>query len=166
MKFVRPDLRARENVFYWQDDPSKIQQGRKSGKLLKVGIPSINGSDGSYYYWLCYLSGKYKQNLGDLEKRWICKNFQTRVSEQEHLFNGSLAKDKQTSGKCFQTSLILSAIFDRQGLLVAALIDLRTKKAEKSTPQLLQGFWYKLMKQNPKIVGMLPTVATKSYKQQ
>ena len=32
MKFVPPDLRAGEYVFYWQEDPSKIQQGRKSGK--------------------------------------------------------------------------------------------------------------------------------------
>ena len=60
----------------------------------------------------------------------------------------------------------LSAILDRQGLLVAAPIDLRTKKAENFTPQLLQGFWYKLKKKNPKIVAMSSTVATKSYKQQ
>ena len=31
MKFVLPDLRAGENVFYWKEDPSKIHQGRKSG---------------------------------------------------------------------------------------------------------------------------------------
>ena len=41
--FVPPDLRARESVFYWQDDPSKIQQGRKSGKWLKVEIVAIKG---------------------------------------------------------------------------------------------------------------------------
>ena len=43
MKFVPPDLRARENVFYWQEDPSKIHQGRKSGKWLKVEIIAIKG---------------------------------------------------------------------------------------------------------------------------
>ena len=32
MKFVPPDLRAGENVLSWQEDPSKIRQGRKSGK--------------------------------------------------------------------------------------------------------------------------------------
>ena len=26
-RFVPPDLRAGEHVFYWQEDPSKIQQG-------------------------------------------------------------------------------------------------------------------------------------------
>ena len=31
LKFVPPDLRAGENVFHWQEDPSIIQQGRKSG---------------------------------------------------------------------------------------------------------------------------------------
>ena len=31
LKFVPPDLRAGENAFYWHEDPSKIQQGRKSG---------------------------------------------------------------------------------------------------------------------------------------
>ena len=36
LKFVPPDLRTREHVFYWQEDPSKIQQGRKSGRWLKV----------------------------------------------------------------------------------------------------------------------------------
>ena len=44
MKFVPPDLRAGEHVFYWQEDPSKIQQGRKSGKWLKVEIIAVKGS--------------------------------------------------------------------------------------------------------------------------
>ena len=30
-------------MFYWQDDPSKIQQGRKSGKWLKVEIIAVKG---------------------------------------------------------------------------------------------------------------------------
>ena len=32
MKFFPPDLRVGESVFYWQEDPSRIQQGRKSEK--------------------------------------------------------------------------------------------------------------------------------------
>ena len=58
----------------------------------------------------------------------------------------------------------LSAIPDRQGLQVAAPIDMRTKKAESFSPQLLQGFWHKLKKKNPKIVLMSPTFETKSFK--
>ena len=53
-------------------------------------------------------------------------------------------------GKCVQTILILSAILDRQGLLVAAPVGLGTKRAENFTPQLLQGFWYKLKKRSPR----------------
>ena len=30
-------------MFYWQEDPSIIQQGRKSGKWLKVEIVAIMG---------------------------------------------------------------------------------------------------------------------------
>ena len=41
MKFVPPDLRVGESVFYWQEDPSKIQQIRKSGKWLKVEIIAV-----------------------------------------------------------------------------------------------------------------------------
>ena len=36
------------------------------------------------------------------------------------------------------------AVLDGQGLQVAAPIDLRTKKAERFSPQLIQGFWQKL----------------------
>ena len=43
MKFVLPDLRMRESVFYWQEDPNKIQQGRKSGRRLKVEILVVEG---------------------------------------------------------------------------------------------------------------------------
>ena len=51
---------------------------------------------------LALLSFQRKEaNEGDFLILWIWKNFQTRVSEQEHLFYGSLAKDKQMPGKCF-----------------------------------------------------------------
>ena len=43
MQFVPSDPRAGDNVCYWQEDPSKIQQGRKSRKWLKVEIVAING---------------------------------------------------------------------------------------------------------------------------
>ena len=36
---------------------------------------------------------------------WIWRNFQIHVSEQEHLFYGSLAKDKQMFGTCFRQFL-------------------------------------------------------------
>ena len=44
MKFVPPDFQVRECVFYWQEVPSKIQQGRKSGKWLQVEIIAVKGT--------------------------------------------------------------------------------------------------------------------------
>ena len=43
MKFGPPKLRVREQMFYWHDDPSKIQPGRKSGKWLEVEIIAVKG---------------------------------------------------------------------------------------------------------------------------
>ena len=62
----------------------------------------------------------------------------------------------------FSDNSYLSAILDQQGLQVAAPIDLRTKKSESLSPQLIQGFWQKLKKKNPKIVVMSQTFETKS----
>ena len=64
----------------------------------------------------------------------------------------------------FSDNSCLSAILDRQGLSVAAPVDLGTKKTESFSPQLLKGFWAKLKKKkNPKIVVMYPTVTTKNF---
>ena len=46
----------------------------------------------------------------------------------------------------FSDNSYLSAILDRQGVLVAAPTDLITKEAESFSPQLLQNFWFKLKK--------------------
>ena len=35
MKFVPPDLRVGESVFYWQEDPSNIQQDGSLEKKLR-----------------------------------------------------------------------------------------------------------------------------------
>ena len=58
----------------------------------------------------------------------------------------------------------LSAILDRQRLLVAAPVDLRTKKTESFSPQRLKGFWAKLKIKNTNIVVTYPTVTTKNSK--
>ena len=46
----------------------------------------------------------------------------------------------------FSENSDLSAIIDRQGLMVAAPVDLRTKKAQSFSLQALQGFWSKMKK--------------------
>ena len=55
----------------------------------------------------------------------------------------------------------LSAIPDRQALMVAAPADPRTKKAEGFSPQVLKRFWSKIKIKNPKIHLMSPTVFTR-----
>ena len=85
-------------------------------------------------------------NFEDFWTLWTWKNFLIRVSEQEHLCCGFLVTVKKMFGCCYLTISNLSAILDRQGLLFAAPVDLRTKKTESFSPQLLQGFWSKLKK--------------------
>ena len=41
MKFVPQGLNIGEQVFYWREDTSKLQQGRESGKWLKVEIIAV-----------------------------------------------------------------------------------------------------------------------------
>ena len=60
------------------------------------------------------------------------------------------------------TSSSLSAILDRQGLMVAALVDLRTKKAESFSPQALHGVWSKIKTNNSETAAMSPTVFPKN----
>ena len=43
MKFVPPDLRVGESMSYWQEDPNKLQQRRKSGRWLQVEIIAVKG---------------------------------------------------------------------------------------------------------------------------
>ena len=66
----------------------------------------------------------------------------------------------------FYDNSCLSAILDRQGLVVAAAVDLRTKKAENFSPRASQGFWSKIQRKNPKIVVMSPRVFTKCTDQE
>ena len=68
-------------------------------------------------------------------------------------------------GSCSLTILIRAPSLIDKDFLVAAPTDLRTKKAESFSPQLLQVFWFQLKKKNPKSVVMSPTLATKSHKQ-
>ena len=65
----------------------------------------------------------------------------------------------------FSDNSYLSAILDRQGLMVAAPADLRIKSADSFSPQALQSFWSKKKLKNPKIVVMSPTVFTECTNQ-
>ena len=63
----------------------------------------------------------------------------------------------------FSDNSYLSAILDRQGLLVAAQKEtLEPRRLGNFSSQQLQVFWSKLKKKSPKIVVMSPTVTTKN----
>ena len=65
----------------------------------------------------------------------------------------------------FSDNSFLSAFLDRQGLQVAAPVDLRTKKAESFSPQLIQGFWQKLEVRIPRLLRCHRLLRrTKSFK--
>ena len=154
MKFVPPDLRMGEHVFHWQEDSSKIQQGRKFGKwveggdyccqraplvVINTGISTFTGKmpvgheDPLDTVELKEPPGSCERT-GALVLRLSCEG-QTDVWE---LFSDNF--------------FFLSAVLDRQVLMVAAPVDLIIKRAESFSPQALQGFWSRIQnKEHPKL---------------
>ena len=66
----------------------------------------------------------------------------------------SLSCEDQTDvWELFSDNFYLSAILDRQGLMVATQVDLRIKKADSFSLQLLQGFWSRIKRKNPKNIS-------------
>ena len=145
MKFVPPDLRAGEHVLYWQEDPSKIQQGRKSGKWLKVEITASKGAMAVVNTGATILQA----NISKLRRPLGTVDLEELPDSRERA--GALVLWLSCEGQSdiwemFSDNSNMSADLDRQGLQVAVPIDLRTKKAERFSPQLIQGFWQKFRK--------------------
>ena len=119
MKFVPPSLRAGENVFYWQEDPSKIQQGRKSGKWLKVEIIAIKGLKAVINIG----SAICQANISKLGIPLHTVDLEELPHSRERV--GALVLCLSCQGQAdvwefFSDNSHLSAILDRQGLLFAA----------------------------------------------
>ena len=83
-------------MFYWQKDPSKIQQGRKSGKLLKVTIiavkapPMVVTSTGASIFQ--ENASKLRRPLDTGSGRTV-RTLQKRVELLEAATNGAKCKD-------------------------------------------------------------------------
>ena len=147
MKFVTPDLRAGEHVFHWQEDPSKIQQGRKSRRWLKVEIMAVISTGATIF----------QENIRKPKRPLDTVDLEELPDSRERARAPALwlsCEGQIDVRELFSDNSNLSAILDRQRRQVAASIDLRTKKAESFSPQLIQGFQQKLKKKNPKIVVM------------
>ena len=149
MKFVPPDLRTREHVLYWQEDPSNTQQGRKSGTWLKVEILAVKGS----MVVICTGSSIFQVNASKLRRPLDTVDLEELPDSREQ--TGApvlwLSNKSQTDvWELFSDNSYLSAVLDRQGLSVTVPVDLGTKNSKRFSPQLLQGFWSKLKKKIPR----------------
>ena len=150
-------------MFHWQEDPSKIQQGRKSGKWLKAEIIAVKGSMAVVNTGATTLQA----NISKLKRPLDTGFGRTSPNSRERARAPVLwlsCEGQIDIWEMFSDNSYLNAILDRQGLQVATPVDLRTKKAESLSPQLSQGFCQKLKKKNPQIVLMSPTVETKDFR--
>ena len=107
-----------ENVFYWQEDPSKIQQGRKSGKWLKVEIIAIK----DLVAVIGVGSTIFHANLSKLRRPVDTVDLEELPDSRER--TGALVLWRSCEGQAdvwemFPDTSYLSAILDRQGLLVS-----------------------------------------------
>ena len=126
MKFVPPDLRVGESVFQWQEDPSKIQQGRKSGRWLQVEIiavksPMVLISTGVSIFQIN--KSKLRRNLDTVDLEEL---------RDSHERTGAPVLWLSCEGQIdvwelFSDNSYFSAILDRQGLLGAAPTELTRK---------------------------------------
>ena len=112
-------------MFYWQEDPSKIQQGRKSGKWLKVEIIAVKGSmavvnTGATIFQANISNPRRPSDTVDLEELP-----DSRERARVPVLCLSLSCEGQIDvWDMFSDNSYLSAIFDQQGLQVAAPTDL------------------------------------------
>ena len=146
-------------MFYWQEAPSNTQQGRQSGEWLKVEIIAVKGS-------MVINNGTsvVQVNVSELRRPLDTVDLEELPDSCERTGAPLLwlsCKDQSDVWVLFSDNSCLIAIHNRQGLMVAAPVDIRTKKAEHFSLQAMQGFWSKMKVKNPKIVVMSPIVFTK-----
>ena len=102
MKFLPPDLRVGEQMLNGQEDPSKIQQGRKSGKWLRVEIIAVKGP----MVVISTGTSIFQVNASELRRHLdtvALEESQDSSEQQEHLCYGFLVRVKQMSGSCSLT---------------------------------------------------------------
>ena len=117
--FVPPNLRVGENEFYWPEDPSKIQQGRKSGKWLKVEIIAVKGtmavmSTGATIFQANV--SKLRRPLGTVDPEELPDSRECTGAPALWLS----CEGQMDVWELFSDNYYLSAVLDRQGLMVAA----------------------------------------------
>ena len=131
-------MQAGEHVFCRQEAQSKIQQERKSGKWLKEEIIAVQGSMAVVNTG----ATMFQANTSKLRRPLETVDLEELPDSREEAGAPVLwpsCEGQIDVWEMFSDNSYFSAVLDRQGLQVAAPIDLRTKKAESSSPQLITG---------------------------
>ena len=111
-------------MFYWQEDPSKIQQGRKSGRWLKEEILAVNGP------MVVCSTGASISKCMQTKKTFGHSGLEELPDSRERAGAPVLWLSKKSQTDVWE-------MFSDNSLPV----DLTTKNSESFSPQLLQGFW-------------------------
>ena len=109
----------------------------------------------------------FQANVSKLRKPWGTVDLEELLDSHERVGAPVLwlsCEGQVNVWELFSDNSNLSAILDRQGLLVAAPVDLRTKKAESFWPQLTQGFCFDVAKTSNSWRKTLPYVGTRIRK--
>ena len=83
-------------MFYWQEDPSKIQQRTEVWRMVEGVDSCCQRHHGGYQ--CVHFSGKCKQIEKTFGHGGFWKNFQIRVSGQDHLCCGFLGSSNRCLG--------------------------------------------------------------------
>ena len=155
----------RRCISYWQEDSSNIQQGRKSRKWLKAEIIAVKSSMGV----ICTGASNFQVNVSKLRRALDTVDlWKTSRFAWANRSTCAVAFLWSSNG-CLEllslTILIWALSLDRQGLLVAAPVNLRTKKNRKLLTIAIAGLLSNLKEKNPKIVVIAPTVTTQNSQQ-
>ena len=138
LKCVPPVLQAGENVFYWQKYASKIQQGRESGKWLNVEIIAVKSSVALISSGATVFQASVSKLRRLLDTVDLVELPDSRERTRAPVLWLSCER-RIDVWEMFSDNSYLSAILDRQGHLVAAPIDFRTKKAESFFATVVAG---------------------------
>ena len=127
LKFIPADLIPGEEVYYWQDDPSKIKQGKKSGRWMKVRIIAVNGSMATIN------NGTAVMQVNSTKLRRPLEEIDLESADSRERANFTSYWQCHSHGpldvlELFSGSTNLSAACSQHGLQTGAPIDIRTKR--------------------------------------
>ena len=165
VKFVPPDFRTWESVFYWQEDPSKIQQGLKFGKWLKVEILAVKGSiHGCYHHWCIHFSSKCKQTKKTFGHSGVGRPSRFAWADKSICSAAFLC----WSNRCLGTVLwqFFFMCYPRSTKIFGDSPSWSQNwKHRKLLATVISGLLVKAQRKNPKIVVMSPTTTSQNSKQ-